>query len=360
MNYLFLLGSLFLVSASRPGQLAAQPAPAPTRAPHLAAYYEGTLNGKLPIHVYFFTSTSNALFFGSYYYRRPAGELSLEGYLAAGDSLRLVEQATPSGAPTTGEFRLLPYSDGSLRGTWQDGPGLKRHLPVLLRPVAGPGPAICTPARLTQSPKRTLPTIKTGSAPRDAQLKALLAGELAALAGDPGSQACTVTYFGHNLLSVQLSSETVGRNVDRAVSEQTVDLCTGSLLDIRQEVDERRRTAFGLEADRRLQQQLEAYIELHGPHSSEPFLTDDDVAGLRRQEFSQLAGEPSIVEGEVVLPYTVQYSSLTGFLSKDLNGRFGPRFTFSDLQAFLRPTSPLRRLVPAVPVPATAGTRAGR
>jgi hypothetical protein len=53
----------------------------------------------------------------------------------------------------------------------------------------------------------------------------------------------------------------------------------------------------------------------------------------------------AVLDGFVSFPYQVSYELLSDFIAKDYNGRFGPDFTFEELQAYLRPMSPLRRLV---------------
>jgi hypothetical protein len=58
-----------------------------------------------------------------------------------------------------------------------------------------------------------------------------------------------------------------------------------------------------------------------------------------------------VLDGFVSFPYQVSYELLSDFIAKDYNGRFGPDFTFDELQAYLRPTSALRRLVLPKPEP---------
>jgi hypothetical protein len=222
---------------------------------------------------------------------------------------------------------------------------------VLLRPAQGPGPAICSPAQLTQQPRRILPTIVTGQKPLDAAIARTLKGELADIGGDSGTQACQVSYFGHNLLGVHLSSEMVGASVHAAYSSQTLDLCTGQPVYFINELDARRKAAFQVEANWRLHQQIEDYIKERGPQSKAPLLSDDDVAGLREQEFVLNPEQLAVSDGLVSFPYQVSYELLSDFIAKDYNGQFGPDFTFEELQAYLRPTSPLRRLV--LPEPAS-------
>jgi hypothetical protein len=333
-------------------------APAVPSAPHLVHYYEGTINGKLSVHLYFFNTDAENMLAATYYYHKEKGEIALQGSPYAKGKLVLMEYADGGGFEMlSGIFTLTPYSDGSLRGTWQPQPATTPEplLPVLLRPTQGLGPASCPPARLTHQPRRILPTITTGQKPLDAAIARVLRGKLAAIDGDAGTQACEVSYFGHNLLGLHLSSEMVGASVHASYSSQTLDLCTGQPVYFPDELDARRQTAFQVEANWRLHQQIEDYIKERGPQSKEPLLSEDDVAGLREQEFVLDPEQLAVSDGSVSFPYQVSYDLLSDFIAKDYNGRFGPDFTFEELQAYLRPTSSLRRLV--LPKPASLSKR---
>jgi hypothetical protein len=72
---------------------------------------------------------------------------------------------------------------------------------------------------------------------------------------------------------------------------------------------------------------------------------------LREQEFVLNPEQLAVLDGLVSFPYQVSYELLSDFIAKDYNGQFGPDFTFEELQAYLRPTSPLCRLV--LPKPAS-------
>jgi hypothetical protein len=106
----------------------------------------------------------------------------------------------------------------------------------------------------------------------------------------------------------------------------------------------RRRAAFEQEATRRLRQQLEAYIR------QEPLLPAEDQAGLRAQKFVLDPAQLGLAKGVVSFPYHVSYNAMSNFRGKDYAGRFGPIFTFTELQAYLRPTSVLRRLASPSPI----------
>jgi hypothetical protein len=340
---------LILLLSSLSYRTAAQAtSPAVPSTPHLVHYYEGTINGKLSVHLYFFNTDAENMLAATYYYHKEKGEIALQGSPYAKGKLILMEYMDGGGFEMlSGIFTLTPYSDGSLRGTWQAQPATAGEplLPVLLRPTQGPGPAICSPARLTQHPRRMLPTIATGQKALDAAIARVLRDELAAIDGDAGTQACEVSYFGHNLLGLHLSSEMVGASVHAAYSSQALDLCTGQPVYFPNELDTRRQAAFQLEANWRLHQQIEDYIKERGPQSKEPLLSEDDVVGLREQEFVLDPEQLAVSDGFVSFPYQVSYELLSDFIAKDYNGRFGPDFTFEELQAYLRPTSPLRRLM---------------
>jgi hypothetical protein len=79
--------------------------------------------------------------------------------------------------------------------------------------------------------------------------------------------------------------------------------------------------------------------------SKETLLSDDDVAGLREQKFVLNPKQLAVLDGFVSFPCQGSYELMSGFMAKDYSGRFGPDFTFEELQAYLRPTSSLRRLV---------------
>jgi len=128
--------------------------------PHLTGYYDGTINGKLPIHAYFFPTSKDldGILNGFYRYGQRKNELHLGGF-SQPDSLILEEFTTPTMdvAARSGHLRLQFQAYGSLRGTWRADKGGPR-LPLELHPVAGPGS--CPPTRLVQHANRW-PTLAT-------------------------------------------------------------------------------------------------------------------------------------------------------------------------------------------------------
>jgi hypothetical protein len=241
---------------SAPHTTAAVSASLPAR---LQPYYVGTLGAKHPIHLSFFLTKD--LLEAPYYYHPEAGEIPLVGVRDRVGTITLEEYDVHEPSILVATFVLTPSPDGSLRGTWQPWAahsGATRPLAVVLRPEPGPTLATCPPARLRQRPHQLLPTILTGDKLRDAQLQTQLEAEAALLAGGD-RQSCTVSYFGHGLLSLSFVSEIAGANVSGCNRVCVVDVCAAAPVDVAQELDPRRRAAFEREANRRLQQLLEAY-----------------------------------------------------------------------------------------------------
>jgi hypothetical protein len=201
-----------------------------------------------------------------------------------------------------------------------------------------PEPATCPPARLRWKTGRVMPTLLTGDSVLDVRLRRAMQAAATSMLGDQ-NRACQITYFKHHLLGMRLTSELIGAGVSVMYRRQTLDLCTGRPLSFPQELSPRRKAAFQQEANRRLQQQLEAYIREHH------LLHADDIVGLRAQEFVLDPEQLALTKTTVFFPYQVSYSSMSNSHGKDYASReFGPAFTFKELQAYLRPTSPLRRL----------------
>ncbi|RZK31511.1 MAG: hypothetical protein EOO63_03940, partial [Hymenobacter sp.] len=168
----------------------------------LQPYYVGTVGATHPVHLTFFLTKD--LLEASYYYRREAGEIPLVGARDRAGTITLQEYDVHEPSVLVASFVLTPSPDGSLRGSWQPWAarsGATRPLAVVLRPEPGPTLATCPPARLRQRPHQLLPSILTGDKLRDARLQTQLEAE-AALLADEDTQSCTVSYFGHGLLSL--------------------------------------------------------------------------------------------------------------------------------------------------------------
>ncbi|WP_143080396.1 hypothetical protein [Hymenobacter arizonensis] len=216
--------------------------------------------------------------------------------------------------------------------------------PLVVRSSApGPKPAPCPPARLRRRPPQLLPAVATGSKSRDARVHAQLEAELAAVEGE--THECTVRFFGQGLLSLCLVGETAGIPLHREVRVCTLDLCTAQPLLMAEELDPRRRTAFQAEATRRLHHLLETFIQEQGD------LDEAESADLRAQPFELDSEQLELAQGQAVFPTRIRTQSR--FVNQFFAGGVGPAFSFAELQPYLRPESPLRRLVqpPARPTP---------
>jgi hypothetical protein len=328
--------------------------------PHLAGYYDGTINGKLPIHAYFFPTNKDlaGLLNGFYRYGQRQSELHLVGGFNEPDSLVLEEYKVPTMeiAARTGYLHLQFQADGSLRGTWRAQTG-GPHLPVALHPVAGPGPGTCAPVRVVQRSQWAKPTLATADRQAAKTFAGAVAVEQALIEADPGTEAYRLTYADHNLVSLELTSEMRGASVTTGHRWATFDACTGEHLAASTELDPHRLEAFREEAASRLRQQLEDYIARRGPQGKEDqLLSEDDVAGLRSQQFTLDPEEFKLEEGQVIFPHFVSYEGLPSFIEKEYAGQFGAAYSFEDIQSFLRPTSPLHRL--SRPLPARAASPA--
>jgi hypothetical protein len=338
----------------------AQPAFSGLHRPHLAGYYDGTINGTLAVQAYFFPVdfTKEVMLNGTYHYGQRQRELTLAGAFFEPDSLVMEEYTTPDlqFGTRTGHLRLQFQPDGTLRGSWRAENGRAR-LPVALHPVAGPALATCAPVRVVQRTHRALPTLATADAQAANTFAREVAAEQALNEADPGTEAYTVTYAGHNLVSLALSSEMQGASVTTGYRWATFDACTGHKLAAAAEVAPSRQAFFMEAATRHLIEQVEDYIARRGPHGSEDqLLSDDDVTGLRGQRFELDPEEFKLEDGQVVFPHHVSYEGLPSFIAKEYAGQFGAAFSFEELQSFLRPASPLCRLV--LPAPARAAAPA--
>ena len=299
----------------------------------------GTLGAKHPIHLTFFLTKD--LLEASYYYHPAAGDIPLVGARDRAGTITLQEYDVQDPSILVASFVLTPSPDGSLRGSWQPWAarsGATHPLAVVLRPKPGPTLATCPPARLRQRPHQLLPTILTGDKLRDARLQTQLEAA-AALLAEGDTQTCTVSYFGHGLLSLSLVSEIVGANVSGYNRVCVVDVCAAAPIDMAQELEPRRRAAFEREANRWLQQLLEVYIREQGDEADEAI-----NAELRAQAFELIPNQLALTTGHALFP--TQVSTQSSLVNKSFAGGFGPSFTFAELQTYLRPQSPLRRLAP--------------
>jgi hypothetical protein len=153
-----------------------------------------------------------------------------------------------------------------------------------------------------------------------------------------------------------LHSEMVGASVTPGISHSVYNLRDGSGIAVETEIDPRKVPALVAEANRRLQAQLLRYINENKAETGDGgILQDEDVAGLREQQYTRATFEAYngsyLTDDSVRLAFPVQYESMNSFVSKMYTDAFSAAFSFAEIQPYLLPNSPLRRLAPAA-VPA--------
>lgn len=305
---------------------------------------------------------------GSYYYLRRGGELQLRGRRTAAGAWLLRESAAAAGgsaaAPSTGSFTLKPAADGTLDGTWRDAKG-RRSLPVTLRPYQAPADAPLLAARFSTRkelgefavPVITVPdaavtkqlaawfTLEYVTGMKRAELQQVRAEHQRGQSGGYGGpESYNVTYNAFGLLSFNWYDEIVGANVTGRVQHVTLDLRTGHGISLTDEIRPELMSRFIAVCDSSLQQQIRKFMA-ENDFSSE--YMQEDRAGLRQQHVTQAKAEEGnliLLEDAVALTYYVEYDGMTHFMFKMYNGAFTPTLTIAELQPYLKPYSPLRRL----------------
>jgi hypothetical protein len=310
----------------------------------LAYFYSGTLAGKLRVHFYLLPE-GNARLYGQYRYEGRTGAIGLTGQRKVNGQLVLREytnEAQPQ--HPTAEFRLVLQADGSLVGTWHTLSATRpRQLAVVLQPEAAPasgcqGPVI---TNLTSD----VPIITVADTAATQKLREQMNSMMASDDGDPGTLSWLVDYADNCLLGLKVTSEVEGASVTQGNQRYVVDLRTGSSLTLASELLPARQAAFQAEANRRLQRLIEGFIREWGTNN-EPFPAED-ATSLRAQRLDlRSASNPSayLAGDSVYFPIEVEYPDMSNFLSKTYHDAFAPAFSFDEIQPYLVPGSPLRRL----------------
>jgi hypothetical protein len=341
--------------------------PAPSAGTQL--YYAGTI-GELAIWLRLRPLPGDTVEQGSYYYLSRGGELQLRGRRPAAGAWVLRESVAAAGAKTpaafTGSFTLKPAADGTLQGTWRDAQG-RRSLPVTLRPYQAPADAPFEAARISyrrELGEFKVPVVTVPDAAVTKQLRAwftleyvtggMTRAELQRVraeqqrgesGGYSGPENYTVSYNGFGLLSLNWYDEMVGANVTGRVQYATLDLRTGRGLSLTNEIRPELLPRFIAACDSSLQRQIRDYLGNNRGFGSENMA--EDLAGLRQQHVTLDKAEVAdliLLEDAVALTYQVEYDGMSNFMSKNWNGNFAPTITVAELQPYLKPGSPLRRL----------------
>ncbi|RTQ49293.1 hypothetical protein EJV47_14225 [Hymenobacter gummosus] len=341
-------------------------APAPPTAPQL---YAGTV-GEYAVWLRLRALPGDTAWAGSYYYLRRGGELQLRGRRTATGAWLLRESETAAAgakAPATGSFTLQPAADGTLQGSWRDAKG-RRSLPVTLRPYQAVAEAPFEAARIsyrTELGEYKVPVVTVPDAAVTRQLRdwftleyvtgGMTRAELQQVraehqrgesGGYGGPDNYTVTYNGFGLLSLNWYDEMVGANVTGRVQYATLDLRTGRGLSLPDEIRPELMSRFVAACDSSLQRQIREYLKTNVRDFSNG-LMDEDLAGLRQQHVTldkAAAADLMLLADAVALTYQVEYEGMSHFMFKNWNGAFTPTLTLAELQPYLEPGSPLRRL----------------
>ncbi|MDO7851228.1 hypothetical protein [Hymenobacter convexus] len=335
------------------GPEAAPTTPAATAAPgkaELQTYYAGTLGGKLAVRLCLLPVDTAV--YGDYYYEPRGAGLALLGARLPTGQLRLREFGSRKHPDRpTAEFLLTPAPDGTLAGTWRTLPPARpRQLAVALQPYTPPPVADCR-VRTVGADSGEL-TITLPDAAVTQLLRVQLRRLVAEDSGDPGTQMLTVDYADNCLLSIMLHSEMVGASVTPGVSHSVFDLRTGEGIAIEDEIDPRKVPALVAEANRRLQAQLQRYIKDNKAEEGDGgILQEEDVAGLRQQQYTRATFDAYygsyLLDDSVRFNFPIEYEYMNSFVSKMYTNAFAAPFSFAEIQPYLLPNSPLRRLTPA-------------
>ncbi|MBJ6107969.1 hypothetical protein JAO73_03025 [Hymenobacter sp. BT523] len=325
-------------------------AAAPTSKDSLQTFYAGTVGGTLAVRLCLLPVDTTV--YGDYFYGARGRGIALLGQHRPNGPLRLQEFTNPRHPDRpTAEFRLTAQPDGSLAGTWRTlPPACPRQLTVLLQPYTPPPAADCR-VRVANADSGELAITVPDAAVTQllrVQLRQLVADDT----GDAGTQMLTAEYTDNCLLSVLLHSEMVGASVTPGVTHSVYDLRTGEGILVEGEIDPQKVPALVAEANRRLQAQLQHFINDYTDKEGEGGgWLEEDVAGLREQRYTRATFDEYngsyLLDDSVRFAFPVRYDAMNSFVAKMYTDAFAPAFSFAEIQPYLLPNSPLRRLAPA-------------
>lgn len=299
----------------------------------LGYFYQGTLAGRLAVHFYLLPAGAPQVY-GQYRYAGRAGAVSLVGRRQAHGQLVLREHTNADNPQRpTAEFRLALLADGSLTGTWQTLPPARARLP---------GPVIT-------GLNSDLPIITVADTAVTQQVRRQMRQMLTDDTGDAGTQSWQMDYADNCLLSLNVTSEMQGASVTQGNQSYVPDLRTGLPLTVETQVVPARQAALQVVANQRLRRAIDGYIRSELANGDT--IDADDVAGLRQQTLHFKAINPTayLADDSVYFPIQVEYETLSSFTAKMYHDMFAATFSFQEIQPYLMPSSPLRRLVAQPP-----------
>ena len=334
-------------------------APAPTGTPFTGYHrYRGTV-GRLPVTVELNIERGPAhdslRCEGSYYYNRRGGLLGLEAALRQPQAhLVLVETPSQPNSPAQATWQAQQAPGPVLTGTWTSADG-RRRLPFalredytgavryeLLRETASG--AACQGRQLQASreylhllgPDTLRPGQRALQCPRPAQRRAQLRSELAELncqAEEYGVDTdLFVTYNGDGLLSlIETTSEEHGGpypNGDNTAL--TYDLATGRLVNVNGWLLEKEKSTIAALFERHLRADS---IGAPFAGESQPIGSEAGPQPVFMPEFGLNSEGLFCTLGQLGAPHVVQRVPIT--------------IPYAELRAYVRPNSPLARLITA-------------
>ncbi|MCA8831650.1 hypothetical protein [Hymenobacter pini] len=326
----------------------------------LTGTYEGQIGGKYAIRLQLSPGEADTLLTGSYYYLSKGQPLELKGFTRPSVPTQALElrENTSTAAEATGWFTigLGQANEPEVLGQWFNASGTTL-LPVKLWRVGGAARPAGLVAHIT--PKMYLQSFRVPvvTVP-DAGVTRLLAhwfsmqnltnddvaGLRQQLAEHSGIQSAdySVNYNARGLLSLTAETEGLGASVWYDSKTYNLDLVTGFPIQLADELKPELLPKFLALGQRKLAVKAKECVAGQGD-----FLSAEDQAGVLSQEFNLgSTQEYTIGTDGLVFDHPVSYDGLSNFVWKVLRGSFPVTFTYAELKPFLKPNSPLRRLLP--------------
>lgn len=344
------------------------PIPAAWAIAVVAGEYKGTLDGKYPFRLTVSVGQAPGQVMGCYYYLSQQKPIWLEGYVTPAGDLWLGERNLEQPHVTDrwdggrqprqrfAYFRLRQTAPGTLAGTWRAAES-ERQLPALLTSYRSTGVAdkahvgeatyfgeftvpvfIVPDFRVSEKLWATFDVEELADRTWEELKELAKARKTGERHGYQGTDA-TIAYNDRGLLSVWLRSEQVYGKLSARMWSVVLDLHTGAQLE--DEIDPAQRPAFLAASERKLQQQIRRYLHEH------PDADSADVAEISRQHV-EAAHPPTdlhVLADSVTFHHAVDYDGMSHFVRRDMEYDFRLAFSFAELMPFLKPTSPLQRLM---------------
>ncbi|MET4108673.1 hypothetical protein [Hymenobacter sp. UYP22] len=325
----------------------------------LTGTYEGQIGGKYAIRLQLSPGEADTLLTGTYYYLSKGQPLELKGFTRPSVPTQALElrENTLANAQATGWFTIgLSNVNGpELLGQWYNASGTTL-LPVKLQRVGGAARpaglvAYITPKTYLKSFRVPVVTVPDAGVSRLlAHVFSLqnltnddIAGLQEQLQEHQGIQGAEYTenYNAQGLLS--LTAQNYGQGASAWYDDRTynLDLVTGFAIRLADELKPELLPQFLALGQRKLAVRSKECVAEQGD-----FLSAEDQAGVLSQEFSLRSTEEyTIGTGGLVFDHPVSYDGLSNYIWKTLRGNFQVTFTYAELTPFLKPSSPLRRLL---------------